>query len=148
MQAEKAEDLLERTLNDVQEIVNVTKASPTEDHALHHARLEAGDAAAGPGRAEGGKLDMSALMKAAMATPGDCGAQEGCAQVCAEAGQGGPLALGGGAGAGRVRDLDSGEGIPAGGAGRACGDLSADEAGEDPKGKSKQAEPGRPAIIY
>jgi leucyl-tRNA synthetase len=24
--------------------------------------------------------------------------------------------------------------------------LSADEAGEDPKGKSKQAEPGRPAI--
>ena len=80
-----------------------------EDHALHRSCLEEGDAAPGRGRRpQGGKLDMGALMKQAMATPGHCGAQEGCAQVCPEAGQGGALALGGGAGAGRVRDARPG----------------------------------------
>ena len=70
MQAEKAEDLLERTLNDIQEIVNVTKAKPKIITLYTTPSLEAGDAAAGPGRtAQGGKLDMGALMKQAMASP-------------------------------------------------------------------------------
>ncbi len=67
--AEKAEDLLERTLNDVQEIVNVTKAKPgkitlytTPAWKREMLRL-AVEAAAG------GKLDMGALMKEAMASP-------------------------------------------------------------------------------
>jgi leucyl-tRNA synthetase len=37
--------------------------------------------------AEGGKLDMGALMKQAIGQSGHCALQEGCAQVCLEAGQ-------------------------------------------------------------
>jgi hypothetical protein len=69
VQAEKAEDLLERTLKDVQEIVSVTKATPTKitlytapDWKKEMLRLAVA-------AASGGKLDMGALMKQAMATP-------------------------------------------------------------------------------
>ncbi len=46
----------------------------------------------------------------------------------------------------RVRDTLRGEGVPGCALGVPVEVRSADEAGEDPKGKSKQAEPGRPAI--
>ena len=65
VQAEKAEDLLERTLNDIQEIVNVTKAKPkkitlytTPAWKQEMLRLAVGDAAgrqAGHGRAHEGR---------------------------------------------------------------------------------------------
>src|SRR5512137_296450 len=68
-QAEKAEDLLERTLKDVQEIVSVTKATPSKitlytapvwKKEMLRLAVEA---------ATGGKLDMGSLMKQAMASP-------------------------------------------------------------------------------
>jgi leucyl-tRNA synthetase len=49
-------------------------------------------------------------------------------------------------GPGRVRDALQGEGVSGCGIDAPVEVRSAHEAGEDPKGKSRQAEPGRPAI--
>lgn len=145
-QAEQAEELLERTLNDVQEILNVTKAAPkkitlyTSPEWKHEMLRLALD------KTIGGKLDMSALMKAAMANKAISLHKKDApkyAQKLAKAAH----SLGA-----EVLSLDEFETLS-----RERAYLesalavpvevySADKAGEDPKGKSKQAEPGRPAI--
>lgn len=145
-QAEQAEELLERTLNDVQEILNVTKAAPkkitlyTSPEWKHEMLRLALD------KTIGGKLDMSALMKAAMANKAISLHKKDVpkyAQKLAKAAH----SLGA-----EVLSLDEFETLS-----REKAYLesalavpveiySADKAGEDPKGKSKQAEPGRPAI--
>jgi leucyl-tRNA synthetase len=146
VQAEKAEDLLERTLNDVQEIVNVTKAKPVKitlyttpawkravlEMALHQTLH--------------GKLDMGALMKAAMASPAVApykkDAPKYAQKLAKQAHSLSAEALGLDEFQTLSREkeyLQTALGVP-------VEVYSADEPGEDPKGKSKQAEPGRPAI--
>ena len=133
--------------NDVQEIVNVTKARPAEDHALHHARLEEGDAAPGTWRRpEGGKLDMGALMKEAMASPAIAEHKKDAPKYAQKLAKAAHSLSAEALGLDEFETLDTGEGIPAAALGVPVEVFSADEAGEDPKGKSKQAEPGRPAI--
>ncbi len=145
-QAEQAEELLERTLNDVQEILNVTRAAPTKITLYTSPAWKQEMLRLALGKTIGGKLDMSALMKAAMANKAITLHKKDApkyAQKLAKAAH----SLGA-----EVLSLDEFETLS-----REKAYLesalavpveiySADKAGEDPKGKSKQAEPGRPAI--
>jgi leucyl-tRNA synthetase len=145
-QAEQAEELLERTLNDVQEILNVTKAAPKKITLYTTPAWKQEMLRLALDKTIGGKLDMSALMKAAMANKAISLHKKDApkyAQKLAKAAH----SLGA-----EVLSLDEFETLS-----REKAYLesalavpveiySADKAGEDPKGKSKQAEPGRPAI--
>jgi leucyl-tRNA synthetase len=145
-EAERAEKLLEDTLKDVEEIVKVTKAQPKKitlyttpawkravlEMALHQTLH--------------GKLDMGALMKEAMASPAVSPYKKDApkyAQKLAKAAHSlsaEALSLDEFQTLSRERDyLAKALGVP-------VEVYSADEPGADPKGKSKQAEPGRPAI--
>nr|WP_292478241.1 hypothetical protein [Methanothrix sp.] len=70
-QAERAEDLLERTIDDVQEIINVTGAQPAKItlYTTPQWKKEMLRLALSTAQASGGRLDMGALMKEAMASP-------------------------------------------------------------------------------
>jgi leucyl-tRNA synthetase len=145
-QAEQAEELLERTLNDVQEILNVTKAEPKKITLYTTPAWKQEMLRLALKTTKDGKLDMSALMKAAMANRAISLHKKDApkfAQKLAKAAH----SLGA-----EVLSLDEFEtlsrekaylqdalGVP-------VEIYSADKAGEDPKGKSRQAEPGRPAI--
>jgi leucyl-tRNA synthetase len=145
-QAEQAEELLERTVNDVEEILKVTKSSPKritlytapqwKRDMLRLALEAAGD----------GRLDVGALMKAAMAHPEISKHRKDApkyAQRLAKASH----SLGGEAlSLDELQTLDRERAYLERALGAPVEVLSADQAGEDPKGKSKQAEPGRPAI--
>ena len=145
-QAEKAEDLLERTLKDVQEIVSVTKATPTKITLYTSPAWKRNMLYLAVQTAQGGKLDMGALMKQAMASPTIAEHKKDApkyAQKLAKAAHSlSAEALGLDEFETLAREkayLQTVLGVP-------VEIYSADEAGEDPKGKSKQAEPGRPAI--
>ena len=60
---------MERTLNDIQEIVNVTKAKPKKITLYTTPAWKQEMLRLALGVVEGGKLDMGALMKQAMASP-------------------------------------------------------------------------------
>jgi leucyl-tRNA synthetase len=144
--AEKAEDLLERTLNDVQEIVNVTKAKPgkitlytTPAWKQEMLRL-AVEAAAG------GKLDMSALMKQAMASPAIAEHKKDAPKFAQKLAKAAHSLSAEALGLDEFETLTREKAYLAAAMGVPVEVYSADEAGEDPKGKSRQAEPGRPAI--
>jgi leucyl-tRNA synthetase len=145
-QAEKAEDLLERTLKDVQEIVSVTKATPSKITLYTSPAWKRNMLYLAVQAAQGGKLDMGALMKQAMASPSISEHKKDApkyAQKLAKAAHSlsaEALGLDEFETLAREKDyLQTALGVP-------VEIYSADEAGEDPKGKSKQAEPGRPAI--
>jgi leucyl-tRNA synthetase len=146
VKAEKAEDLLERTLNDVQEIVNVTKAKPskitlytTPTWKREMLRLAVESAA-------GGKLDMGALMKAAMATPSIAEHKKDAPKYAQKLAKAAHSLSAEALGLDEFETLVREKGYLAAAMGVPVEVFSADEAGEDPKGKSRQAEPGRPAI--
>jgi leucyl-tRNA synthetase len=145
-QAEKAEDLLERTQKDVQEIVSVTKATPTKITLYTAPAWKKEMLRLAVEAASGGKLDMGALMKQALASPAISEHKKDApkyAQKLAKAAHSlSAEALGLDEFETLAREkayLQTALGVP-------VEIYSADEAGEDPKGKSKQAEPGRPAI--
>jgi hypothetical protein len=98
--------------------------------------------------AEGGKLDMGALMKQAMASPGHCALQEGCAQVRSKAGQGSPFALRRGAGAGRVRNAFKGEGVIGFGLRCDSGDSLGGRCGRGSQGQEPAGGTGEAGDIY
>jgi leucyl-tRNA synthetase len=144
--AEKAEELLERMLSDVQEIVGVTKVQPKRITLYTAPAWKKEMLGLAVGAAQGGKLDMGALMKAAMATPAIAQHKKDApkyAQKLAKAAHSlSAEALGQDEFETLTREkeyLASAFGVP-------VEVFSADEPGADPKGKSKQAEPGRPAI--
>jgi leucyl-tRNA synthetase len=146
VQAEKAEDLLERTLNDIQEIVNVTKAKPkiitlytTPAWKQEMLRLALGIA-------EGGKLDMGALMKAAMASPAIAPFKKDAPKYAQKLAKAAHSLSADALGLDELETLTREKTYLAAAMGVSVEVRSADDAGEDPKGKSKQAEPGRPAI--
>ena len=146
VQAEKAEDLLERTLNDVQEIVNVTKAKPGKitlytTPAWKREMLRLAVAAA-----QSGKLDMSALMKAAMATPAIAEHKKDAPKYAQKLAKAAHSLSAEALGLDEFETLTREKAYLQAALGVPVEVYSADEAGEDPKGKSRQAEPGRPAI--
>jgi leucyl-tRNA synthetase len=145
-QAEQAEELLERTLNDVQEILNVTKAAPKKITLYTTPAWKQEMLRLAVDTTKEGKLDMSALMKAAMANKAIAAHKKDApkyAQKLAKAAHSlgaAALSLDEFETLSRERAyLESALGVP-------VEIYSADKAGEDPKGKSRQAEPGRPAI--
>jgi len=145
-QAEQAEELLERTLNDVQEILNVTKAAPKKITLYTSPAWKQEMLRLALKTTKEGKLDMSALMKAAMANKAISLHKKDApkyAQKLAKAAH----SLGS-----EVLSLDEFETLSwekaylESALAVSVEIYSADKAGEDPKGKSRQAEPGRPAI--
>ncbi len=146
VEAEKAEDLLERMLNDVQEIVNVTKATPKKITLYTAPAWKKEMLRLAVDGAVNGKLDMRTLMTAAMNHPSIAPHKKDApkyAQKLAKAAHSlsaEALGLDEFETLGREKAyLQTALGVP-------VEIFSADDAGEDPKGKSKQAEPGRPAI--
>ena len=146
VQAEKAEDLLERTLNDVQEIVNVTKAKPSKITLYTTPAWKREMLRLAVGAAEGGKLDMSALMKAAMATPAIAAFKKDAPKYAQKLAKAAHSLSAEALGLDEFETLTREKAYLQAALGVPVEVYSADEAGEDPKGKSRQAEPGRPAI--
>jgi len=144
--AEKAEDLLEKMLNDVQEIVNVTKARPSKitlytTPAWKKEMLRLAVAAA-----SGGKLDMGALMKQAMADPAISKNKKDAPKYAQKLAKAAHSLSAEALGLDELQTLTREKEYLASAFGVPVEVYSADEPGADPKGKSKQAEPGRPAI--
>jgi len=145
--AEMAEDLLERTLSDVEEIIRVTGREPARialfttpewKRAMLKAALDLKDA---------GSLDVGSIMKTAMALPEVASHKKEAPKYGqrlmkgAHALNSDPLKIDEFATLSRERRyLEKTFGCP-------VNVLSADEPGEDPMGKSRNAEPGRPAIF-
>jgi leucyl-tRNA synthetase len=144
--AEKAEDLLERTLNDVQEIVNVTKAKPGKITLYTTPAWKREMLRLAVGAAEGGKLDMGALMKEAMATPAIAEHKKDAPKYAQKLAKAAHSLSAEALGLDEFETLVREKAYLAAAMGVPVEVFSADEAGEDPKGKSRQAEPGRPAI--
>ena len=146
VKAEKAEDLLERTLNDVQEIVNVTKAKPSKITLYTSPAWKREMLRLAVESAAGGKLDMSALMKAAMATPAIAEHKKDAPKYAQKLAKAAHSLSAEALGLDEFETLTREKAYLAAAMGVPVEVFSADEAGEDPKGKSRQAEPGRPAI--
>ncbi len=144
--AERAEKLLEETLKDVEEIVKVTKATPKKitlyttpawkrellemalDQTLH------------------GKLDMGALMKQAMASPAIAPFKKDAPKYAQKLAKAAHSLSAEALGVDEFETLSREKAYLASAFGVPVEVYSADEPGADPKGKSRQAEPGRPAI--
>jgi leucyl-tRNA synthetase len=96
--------------------------------------------------AEGGKLDMSALMKQAMATPAIAEHKKDAPKYAQKLAKAAHSPSAEALGLNEFETLTRERSYLAAAMGVPVEVFSADEAGEDPKGKSRQAEPGRPAI--
>jgi len=145
--AEMAEDLLERTLSDVEEILRVTSkkperitlfTTPSWKRAVLKAALE---------QKEAGSLDVGSIIKASMALPEVAPFKKEAPKYAQRLMKGAhvltcePLQIDELATLSRERRyLEKTFGC-------AVDVLSADEPGEDPMKKSRNAEPGRPAIF-
>ena len=147
-QAERAEDLLERTIDDVQEIINVTGAQPAKItlYTTPQWKKEMLRLALSTAQASGGRLDMGALMKEAMASPAIAAHKKDAPKYAQK------LAKAAHSLSAEALELDEYETLfrekeyLAASMGVPVEVFSAEEPGADPKGKSRQAEPGRPAI--
>ncbi len=144
--AEAAEDLIEGTLNDIQEILNVTRSAPKKIILYTSPIWKQEMLSLALDVTRGGKLDMGALMKVAMANE-EISAHKKDAPKYAQ-----KLAKSAHTLTRDVLALDEFETLSREKAYMESAlrvpveVVSADQPGEDPKGKSKQAEPGRPAI--
>jgi leucyl-tRNA synthetase len=146
VQAEKAEDLLERTLNDIQEIVNVTKAKPQKITLYTTPAWKQEMLRLAVATAQGGKLDMGALMKQAMASPAVAPHKKDAPKYAQKLAKAAHSLSAEALGLNELETLTRERAYLQMALGVPVEVRSADDAGEDPKGKSKQAEPGRPAI--
>ena len=145
-QAEGAEELLERTLNDVQEIVNVTKATPVKITLYTTPQWKKEMLRLAVAAAAGGKLDMGALMKEAMASPAIAAHKKDAPKYAQKLAKAAHSLSAEALGLDEFETLTREKEYLAASMGVAVEVYSAEEPGADPKGKSKQAEPGRPAI--
>jgi leucyl-tRNA synthetase len=96
--------------------------------------------------AQGGKLDMGALMKQAMATPAIAEHKKDAPKYAQKLAKAAHSLSAEALGLDEFETLSREKAYLQTALGVPVEIYSADEAGEDPKGKSKQAEPGRPAI--
>jgi leucyl-tRNA synthetase len=145
-QAEKAEDLLERTLKDVQEIVTVTKATPRKITLYTAPAWKKEMLRLAVAAASGGKLDMGALMKQAMASPAIAEHKKDAPKYAQKLAKAAHSLSAEALGLEEFETLSREKAYLAAALGVPVEVRSAEAAGEDPKGKSRQAEPGRPAI--
>jgi leucyl-tRNA synthetase len=145
-EAERAEKLLEDTLKDVEEIVKVTKAQPKKitlyttpawKRAVLEMALE---------QTLHGKLDMGALMKAAMASPAVAPYKKDAPKYAQKLAKAAHSLSAEALGLDEFQTLSREKAYLQAALGVPVEVYSADKPGADPKGKSKQAEPGRPAI--
>lgn len=146
LKAEKAEDLLERTLNDVQEIVNVTGTKPAKITLYTTPRWKKEMLRLAVAAAAGGKLDMGALMKEAMANPAIAEHKKDAPKYAQKLAKAAHSLSAEALGLDEYETLTREKEYLAGAFGVLVEVYSAEEPGADPKGKSRQAEPGRPAI--
>ena len=145
--AEMAEDLLERTLSDVEEIIRVTSKQPGKITLFTTPSWKRAMLKAALDQKEAGSLDVGSIMKTAMALPEVAAHKKEAPKYAqrlmkgAHALNADPLQIDELATLSRERRyLEKTFGCP-------VDVLSADEPGEDPMGKSRNAEPGRPAIF-
>jgi len=145
--AEMAEDLLERTLADVEEIIRVTNRQPGKITLFTTPSWKRAMLKAALDQKEAGSLDVGSIMKTAMALPEVASHKKEAPKYAqrlmkgAHALNSDPLQIDELATLSRERRyLEKTFGCP-------VDVLSADEPGEDPMGKSRNAEPGRPAIF-
>lgn len=146
-EADMAEDLLGRTLGDVEEILRVTNRQPEKITLYTTPSWKRAMLKAALGLKEAGDLNVGSIMKTAMALP-EVAAHKKVAPKYAQRLMKGahalnsdPLSLDELETLSREkRYLEKTFGCP-------VEVYSADEPGEDPMGKSKNAEPGRPAIF-
>lgn len=146
LQAEKAEDLLERTLNDVQEIVNITKAKPGKITLYTTPQWKKEMLRLAVAAVVGGKLDMGALMKEAMANPAIAKHKKDAPKYAQKLAKATHSLSAEALGLDEFETLTREKEYLANAFGVSVEVYSAEEPGADPKGKSRQAEPGRPAI--
>lgn len=144
--AERAEKLLEDTIKDVEEIVKVTKAQPKKItlYTTPAWKREVLEMALASGN--GGKLDMGALMKAVMASPAVAAHKKDVPKYAQKLAKAAHSLSAEALGLDEFQTLSREKEYLAKALGVPVEVYSADEAGADPKGKSRQAEPGRPAI--
>jgi len=146
VRAEKAEDLLEKTLNDVQEIVNVTGARPAKITLYTTPQWKKEMLRLAVAAAAGGKLDMGALMKEAMANPAIAEHKKDAPKYAQKLAKAAHSLSAEALGLDEYETLTREKEYLASALGAPVEIFSAEEPGADPKGKSRQAEPGRPAI--
>jgi len=145
--AEMAEDLLERTLSDVEEILRVTNKTPTKVTLYTAPEWKRIMLKQALDLKEKGDLNMGSIMKTAMADPGVRAHKKEAPKYAQK------LMKGAHALTGEDLLLDEQETLGREQAyletalGSVVEVLSADEPGEDSMGKSRNAEPGRPAIF-
>ncbi|VVB72765.1 Leucine--tRNA ligase [uncultured archaeon] len=144
--AEKAEELLERMQSDVQEIVSVTKAQPKKITLYAAPAWKKEMLGLAVQAASGGKLDMGALMKTAMAAPSITAHKKDAPKYAQKLAKAAHSLSAEALGLDEFETLTREREYLASAFGVPVEVFSADEPGADPKGKSKQAEPGRPAI--
>lgn len=146
-EAEMAEDLLERTLADVEEILRVTSKKPARITLFTTPAWKRAILKAALDQKEAGSLDVGSIIKAAIALPEVASHKKEAPKYAqrlmkgAHALNSDPLRIDEFATLSREktyleRAFDCSVAV-----------LSADEPGEDPMKKSKNAEPGRPAIF-
>ncbi|MCR3884730.1 MAG: leucine--tRNA ligase, partial [Methanothrix sp.] len=145
--AEMAEDLLERTLSDVEEILRVTSKKPERITLFTTPSWKREMLKAALDLKEGGSLDVGSIIKSAMALPEVASHKKEAPKYAQRLMKGAhvltsdPLQIDELATLSREkRYLERAFCCP-------VNVLSADEPGEDPMGKSRNAEPGRPAIF-
>jgi leucyl-tRNA synthetase len=130
----------------VQEIVNVTRAKPVKITLYTSPEWKREMLRLAVEAASGGKLDMSALMKAAMATPAIAEHKKDAPKYAQKLAKAAHSLSAEALGLDEFETLTREKAYLQAALGVPVEVYSADEAGEDPKGKSRQAEPGRPAI--
>ncbi len=146
-EAEMAEALLERTLSDVEEIIRVTNRAPNKITLFTTPTWKREILKAALDLKEVGDLNVGSIMKTAMALPEVAAHKKEAPKYGqrlmkgAHALNSDPLKIDEFATLSREKKyLERAFGCP-------VTVYSADEPGEDPMGKSKNAEPGRPAIF-
>ncbi|HII05889.1 MAG TPA: leucine--tRNA ligase [Methanotrichaceae archaeon] len=146
-EAEMAEDLLERTLGDVEEILRVTNRAP-EKITLYSTQLwKRAMLKVALDLKEAGDLNVGSIMKTAMALPEVAAHKKEAPKYAqrlmkgAHALNSDPLSID------EFETLSREKRYLEKTFGCKVEVYSADEPGEDPMGKSKNAEPGRPAIF-
>lgn len=145
-QAEQAEELLERTLNDVQEIVNVTKATPSKITLYTTPAWKQEMLKIALEQILHGKLDMGALMKEAMASPAIAPFKKDAPKYAQKLAKAAHSLSAEALGLDEFETLSRERAYLQTALGVPVEVYPADQPGADPKGKSRQAEPGRPAI--
>jgi leucyl-tRNA synthetase len=133
-------------LNDVQEIVTVTKVRPTKITLYTSPQWKKEMLRLAVETSHGGKLDMSALMKKAMSDPVISQHKKDAPKYAQKLAKAAHSLSAEALGLDEFKTLDQERDYMRIVIGCNIEVYSADEPGADPKGKSKQAEPGRPAI--